>query len=109
MCKLRLRGPFLIMNIDSHKIIDVEKDILHQNNLWPERNRGYFDTKEILCLNLVRVLPARAKHPCWKKPSQISKIHCHFAVIEGDQQTLIQTASMLQVPKFLNPIQRAVT
>ena len=29
------------------KIVDVEKDILYENNLLAERNRGYFDAKNI--------------------------------------------------------------
>ena len=34
-------------------IVDVEQDILQQNNLLAERNKGYFDAKNILALNLV--------------------------------------------------------
>jgi hydrogenase nickel incorporation protein HypB len=33
--------------------VEVEKDILYQNNLLAERNRGYFDAKNIFCINLV--------------------------------------------------------
>jgi hydrogenase nickel incorporation protein HypB len=29
-------------------IVDVEKDVLQQNNLLAERNRGYFEAKNIL-------------------------------------------------------------
>ena len=37
-----------------HKtVIEVEQDVLHQNNLLAERNRGYFEAKNILALNLV--------------------------------------------------------
>ena len=39
---------------DHHKkIIDVEQDVLYQNNLLAQRNRGYFEAKNILALNLV--------------------------------------------------------
>ena len=39
---------------DHHKkVVDVEKDILHENDLLAARNRGYFDAKNILALNLV--------------------------------------------------------
>ena len=41
-------------HIDHHKkVVDVEKDVLHENNLLAERNRGYFEAKNILALNLV--------------------------------------------------------
>jgi hydrogenase nickel incorporation protein HypB len=35
------------------KIVDVEKDVLHENDLLAERNRGYFEAKNILSMNLV--------------------------------------------------------
>jgi hydrogenase nickel incorporation protein HypB len=73
-------------HIDSHKIIDVEKDILHQNNLLAERNRGYFDAKEILCLNLVSS-PGSGKTSLLEKTLTDLKETLPFAVIEGDQQT----------------------
>jgi len=34
-------------------VVQVEQDVLHQNNLLAERNRGYFEAKNILALNLV--------------------------------------------------------
>ena len=34
-------------------IVEVEKDVLHENNLLAERNRGYFDAKNIFAMNLV--------------------------------------------------------
>lgn len=73
-------------HIDSSKIIDVEKDILHQNNLLAERNRGYFDAKEILCLNLVSS-PGSGKTSLLEKTLTDLKDTIPFAVIEGDQQT----------------------
>lgn len=73
-------------HIDSGKIIDVEKDILHQNNLLAERNRGYFDAKEILCLNLVSS-PGSGKTSLLEKTLTDLKKTLPFAVIEGDQQT----------------------
>lgn len=42
-------------------IVAVEKDILHENNLLAQRNRGYFDAKNILALNLVSS-PGSGKH-----------------------------------------------
>jgi hydrogenase nickel incorporation protein HypB len=42
-----------VHNSGERTIIDVEKDILYENNMLAQRNRGYFDAKNILCLNLV--------------------------------------------------------
>ena len=35
------------------KVITLEQDILQRNNLFAERNRGYFEAKYIFCLNLM--------------------------------------------------------
>ena len=34
-------------------VLDLELDILYKNNLLAERNRGYFEAKNILSINLV--------------------------------------------------------
>ena len=39
---------------DEKKVLDVEQDILQENNLLAQRNRGYFDGKNIFALNLRR-------------------------------------------------------
>lgn len=71
----------------SHKtVIDVEKDILHQNDLLANRNRGYFDAKNILCLNLVSS-PGSGKTSLLEKTLTDLKGELDFVVIEGDQQT----------------------
>lgn len=68
------------------KVVEVEQDILHQNNLLAQRNRGYFDAKEILALNLVSS-PGSGKTTLLEKTlADIrDKVQCY--VIEGDQQT----------------------
>ncbi|MBL0101202.1 MAG: hydrogenase nickel incorporation protein HypB [Saprospiraceae bacterium] len=71
---------------DNKTIIDVERDILHQNNLLAERNRGYFDAKNILCLNLVSS-PGSGKTSLLEKTLTDLKGELDFVVIEGDQQT----------------------
>jgi len=68
------------------KIVDVEQDILHENNLLAERNRGYFDAKNILALNLVSS-PGSGKTSLLEKTLTDMKGELEFAVIEGDQQT----------------------
>lgn len=68
------------------KIVDVEKDILHENNLLAERNRGYFEAKNILALNLVSS-PGSGKTSLLERTLSDLKNELNFCVIEGDQQT----------------------
>lgn len=70
----------------SRTIIAVEQDILHQNNLLAERNRGYFDAKQILALNLVSS-PGSGKTTLLERTLTDLRGEFEFAVIEGDQQT----------------------
>jgi hydrogenase nickel incorporation protein HypB len=67
-------------------IIAVEKDILHENNLLAQRNRGYFDAKNILALNLVSS-PGSGKTSLLERTLTDLKGQHSFFVIEGDQQT----------------------
>ncbi|MBL7723180.1 MAG: hydrogenase nickel incorporation protein HypB [Chitinophagaceae bacterium] len=67
-------------------IIDIEKDVLYENNLLAERNRGYFDAKNILTLNLVSS-PGSGKTSLLEKTLTDLKDRFNFYVIEGDQQT----------------------
>lgn len=67
-------------------MIAVEKDVLHENNLLAQRNRGYFDAKNILALNLVSS-PGSGKTSLLEKTLTDLKDQFSFYVIEGDQQT----------------------
>ena len=67
-------------------IVEVEKDVLHENNLLAQRNRGYFDAKNILALNLVSS-PGSGKTSLLEKTLSDLKDQFPFYVIEGDQQT----------------------
>ena len=67
-------------------VIDVEQDVLSQNNLLAQRNRGYFDAKNILALNLVSS-PGSGKTTLLERTLNDLKGELEFAVIEGDQQT----------------------
>ncbi len=67
-------------------IVDVEQDVLYQNNLLAERNRGYFEAKNILALNLVSS-PGSGKTTLLEKTLNDLKSQLDFFVIEGDQQT----------------------
>ena len=68
------------------RVIQVEQDILLQNNLAAARNRGYFEAKGILALNLVSS-PGSGKTTLLEKTISILKESQKLAVIEGDQQT----------------------
>jgi hydrogenase nickel incorporation protein HypB len=66
--------------------IDLEKDILHKNDLLAERNRGYFDAKNIFAINLVSS-PGSGKTTLLERTIADLKNEISFGVIEGDQQT----------------------
>ncbi|MBX7107593.1 MAG: hydrogenase nickel incorporation protein HypB [Chitinophagales bacterium] len=70
-----------------HKtLISVEQDILQQNNLLAERNRGYLEAKNIFAINLVSS-PGSGKTTLLEKTLRDLKSGYEFFVIEGDQQT----------------------
>ena len=70
----------------SKTVVAVEKDILYQNNLLAERNRGYFEAKNILAMNLVSS-PGSGKTTLLERTLTDLKGQMDFFVIEGDQQT----------------------
>jgi len=73
---------------DHHKtVIEVEQDILQHNDLMAARNRGYFDAKNILALNLVSS-PGSGKTSILERTLTDLKNDLSFSVIEGDQQTM---------------------
>lgn len=67
--------------------IRLEQDILAHNQLLAERNRGYFEAKNIKALNLVSS-PGAGKTTLLEKTIEQLKKECSFFVIEGDQQTM---------------------
>lgn len=69
------------------KIVQIEKDVLSQNNLLAQRNRGYFDAKNIVALNMVSS-PGSGKTTLLEKTITHLKDKIPFFVIEGDQQTM---------------------
>jgi len=69
------------------KEIEVELDILSKNNLLAERNRGYFEAKNILALNLVSS-PGSGKTSLLERTIKDLGNDIKFFVIEGDQQTM---------------------
>ncbi|MFZ1530272.1 MAG: hydrogenase nickel incorporation protein HypB [Ferruginibacter sp.] len=67
-------------------IIEVGKDILYENNMLAQRNRGYFEAKNMLALNLVSS-PGSGKTSLLERTLTDLKGQMSFYVIEGDQQT----------------------
>ena len=72
--------------IGEKSIIEVEREILGQNQLLAERNRGYFEAKSITAINLVSS-PGSGKTTFLEKTLSDLKGKHDFAVVEGDQQT----------------------
>lgn len=66
--------------------ISIEQDILLQNNLLAERNRGYFDAKRICCVNLMSS-PGAGKTALLEETIRRIKDKATIYVVEGDQQT----------------------
>lgn len=67
--------------------IAVEQDALQQNDRMAQRNRGYFEGKGLLVLNLVSS-PGSGKTALLEKTIARLKGKTNIYVIEGDQQTL---------------------
>lgn len=72
----------------SHKrTIEMQTDILQKNNLIAERNRGYFEAKNIFVLNMVSS-PGSGKTSLLERTIKELGNEINFFVIEGDQQTM---------------------
>ncbi len=67
--------------------IELEINVLHKNNLLAERNRGYFEAKNILALNLVSS-PGSGKTSLLERTIKETGNEIPFYIIEGDQQTM---------------------
>ena len=70
----------------SSRKIMLEQDVLQKNNLLAERNRGYFEARNILALNFLSS-PGSGKTSLLEKIIPLLKQRFPVAVIEGDQQT----------------------
>lgn len=72
----------------SHSIeIKIEQDILQKNKLLAERNRGYFEAKNILAINLVSS-PGSGKTSLLERTIKEKKTEFNLFIVEGDQQTM---------------------
>ncbi len=68
------------------RTIHLEEDVLSKNNLIAERNRGYFEAKKILAINLVSS-PGSGKTTLLETSIKVMS-NVPVYVIEGDQQTM---------------------
>lgn len=86
---------------DESRVINLEQDILQRNNLLAERNRGYFEAKNIFCLNLMSS-PGSGKTSLLEETVRRLKDKMPLYVIEGDQQTSndADRIAALQIPVF---------
>jgi len=67
-------------------VVELEQDILQQNKLLAERNRGFLEAKNILALNLVSS-PGSGKTSLLERTLKDLGEEFNCYVIEGDQQT----------------------
>ena len=74
-------------SIPAPRVIDIRKDILSENNLTAERNRGFFEGRNIFCLNLVSA-PGSGKTTLLEKTINERGKERDLFVIEGDQQSM---------------------
>ena len=70
------------------KVINLNVDILSDNNRLAQLNRRFFEGRKVLCLNLVSS-PGSGKTSILEKTIQALISTRKIAVIEGDQQTLL--------------------
>ncbi len=74
-------------NQSSHgRLIEIEKDALHRNNMMAAHNRGYFEARNIIAINLVSS-PGSGKTAILERTIQSRNLKSNIQVIEGDQQT----------------------
>jgi hydrogenase nickel incorporation protein HypB len=69
-----------------HGTLHLHEEILAKNNLFAERNRGWFDGRNVLALNLVSS-PGSGKTTLLERTIRDLGSEIPFTVIEGDQAT----------------------
>jgi len=77
------------------KILDVNKEVLHENNLVAARNRGFFEGRNIFCLNLVSS-PGSGKTTILEKTMHALKPEVRMMAIEGDQQSSLDADRIMK-------------
>ena len=67
--------------------IDLEKSILHENDLLAQRNRGYLEAKNVFAVNMVSS-PGSGKTTLLEESIKKLKDEITMSIIEGDQQSM---------------------
>jgi len=67
--------------------IELEKNILHENDLLAQRNRGFLEAKNVFAINMVSS-PGSGKTTLLEESIKRLKSTLELAIIEGDQQTM---------------------
>jgi hydrogenase nickel incorporation protein HypB len=67
--------------------IELERNILHENDLLAQRNRGYLEAKDVFAINMVSS-PGSGKTTLLEESIKIMKADYNLAIIEGDQQSM---------------------
>ena len=73
-------------HLSASRVVQVEQDILQENNLLAQRNRGFFEGRNILAINLMSS-PGSGKTTLLERTLTDMTGLLDFAVIEGDLQT----------------------
>ncbi len=83
------------------RIIEIEEDILLQNNLLADKNRNFFRSNHLFCVNLMSS-PGSGKTTLLEETIRQLKDKIPVYIIEGDQQTSndADRIAALNVPVF---------
>jgi hydrogenase nickel incorporation protein HypB len=83
-----LRHHDLDHHHDHSREISLEIDIMRKNDLLAERNRGFFEAKNIFAINMVSS-PGSGKTSILEKTIKEPGFQRSIYIIEGDQQTML--------------------
>jgi hydrogenase nickel incorporation protein HypB len=67
--------------------IDLERNILHENDLLAARNKGFLEAKNVFALNMVSS-PGSGKTTILEESIKMLKDEIEMSIIEGDQQSM---------------------
>lgn len=67
--------------------IDLERNILHENDLLAARNRGFLEAKNVFAINMVSS-PGSGKTTLLEESIKLLKSELEMSIIEGDQQSM---------------------
>ena len=67
--------------------MDLERNILHENDLLAARNRGFLEAKNIFAINMVSS-PGSGKTTLLEESIKLLKSELEMSIVEGDQQSM---------------------